>query len=287
MAQDDPTHRLDAQPSTTSDASALPIDIASISLTTDDIDHPIGVSEHLPSASVPFTPAEEPAISTSNEQESQAKEPPAPILSDSITASIAQTSSSVKEALETHPSASMNPASPPIVEATPPPPLSEPVPVDTPPPTTNLAPPPLHSRSHSQGGPAKEYSLKVIQWKYPGRDEPVKRVNIIMQNENGPCPLLALCNVLLLRGDIKISLDRSTVTYERLVDLIGDYLLARTQVSYKLYCVILYLEQLMLSSFVILYLFSSRCHRVTHVLIRFHSLFRVTHVLIPCHPHLE
>ncbi|KAJ3281467.1 Ubiquitin carboxyl-terminal hydrolase MINDY-1, partial [Blyttiomyces sp. JEL0837] len=34
-------------------------------------------------------------------------------------------------------------------------------------------------------------------------------------------------NVLLLRGDISIHYDRSTVTYEHLVDLIGDYLFKR------------------------------------------------------------
>ncbi|KAJ3116223.1 Ubiquitin carboxyl-terminal hydrolase MINDY-1 [Phlyctochytrium bullatum] len=78
-------------------------------------------------------------------------------------------------------------------------------------------------------GPAKEYSLKAIDWKLPGSADPVRKVNIIMQNENGPCPLLALCNVLLLRGDIKISVDRTTVTYEHLVHLIGDYLITRTQ----------------------------------------------------------
>lgn len=35
-----------------------------------------------------------------------------------------------------------------------------------------------------------------------------------MQNENGPCPLLALANVLLLRGGIEIHPDYSEVTFE-------------------------------------------------------------------------
>jgi hypothetical protein len=35
-----------------------------------------------------------------------------------------------------------------------------------------------------------------------------------MQNENGPCPLLALANVLLLRGGIHIHPDYSEVTFE-------------------------------------------------------------------------
>ena len=37
---------------------------------------------------------------------------------------------------------------------------------------------------------------------------------ILMQNENGPCPLLALANVLLLRGGIHIHPDYSEVTFE-------------------------------------------------------------------------
>ncbi|KAI9334679.1 hypothetical protein DFJ73DRAFT_852722 [Zopfochytrium polystomum] len=79
--------------------------------------------------------------------------------------------------------------------------------------------------SRSMPEPAKEYRLKRIDWARPGK-QPME-VNIITQNENGPCPLLALCNVLLLRGDISISLDRSFVTYQHLVDLLGDYLLNR------------------------------------------------------------
>ena len=37
---------------------------------------------------------------------------------------------------------------------------------------------------------------------------------ILMQNENGPCPLLALANVLILRGGIYIHPDFSEVTFE-------------------------------------------------------------------------
>jgi hypothetical protein len=44
--------------------------------------------------------------------------------------------------------------------------------------------------------------------------------------ENGPCPLVAICNVLFLRGDLEIRPpDREVVTFEYLVDRLGDYLL--------------------------------------------------------------
>lgn len=44
--------------------------------------------------------------------------------------------------------------------------------------------------------------------------------------ENGPCPLVAICNVLFLRGDLEIQPpDREMVTFEYLVDRLGEYLL--------------------------------------------------------------
>lgn len=51
---------------------------------------------------------------------------------------------------------------------------------------------------------------------------------IIMQNENGPCSLLAIANILLLRGDVALQPpDRPIVTYEYLSSLIAEYLLTR------------------------------------------------------------
>ncbi|CAJ0767075.1 6886_t:CDS:2, partial [Entrophospora sp. SA101] len=70
-----------------------------------------------------------------------------------------------------------------------------------------------------------EYQLKAIEWLDPNVGK-LRKLKVITQNENGPCPLLALCNVLLLRGDIEIKpYDRPTVTYDFLVELLGDYLL--------------------------------------------------------------
>ncbi|KAI9483456.1 MAG: hypothetical protein EXX96DRAFT_479020 [Benjaminiella poitrasii] len=66
-----------------------------------------------------------------------------------------------------------------------------------------------------------EYLVKTIEWRN-------KKVRIITQNENGPCPLVAICNVLFLRGDLDIQPpDRELVTFEYLVDRLGDYLLTR------------------------------------------------------------
>ncbi|KAJ2795476.1 hypothetical protein H4R21_005095 [Coemansia helicoidea] len=53
------------------------------------------------------------------------------------------------------------------------------------------------------GDEAKEYRLKDIQWvdAATGREREVK---IATQNENGPCPLLALANVLALTGRVQL-----------------------------------------------------------------------------------
>lgn len=65
---------------------------------------------------------------------------------------------------------------------------------------------------------AVHYKLKAI--KFLGRDVP-----IVVQNENGPCPLIALANVLLLRNQIQLSVDCPEVSQERLMALIAGFLL--------------------------------------------------------------
>ena len=49
------------------------------------------------------------------------------------------------------------------------------------------------------------------------------------QNENGPCPLLAICNVLILRGAMKILPGNSNVSSTYLLDLLGTYLLEQNR----------------------------------------------------------
>lgn len=62
------------------------------------------------------------------------------------------------------------------------------------------------------------YRLKRISFR--GNELP-----ILMQNENGPCPLLALSNVLLLRGSIFVHPDVSEITFEELTARLADYML--------------------------------------------------------------
>lgn len=57
---------------------------------------------------------------------------------------------------------------------------------------------------HQQPAPAA-YKVKRIEFLR-------REVPVVMQNENGPCPLLALANVLLLRNQIQLPLHTPEVT---------------------------------------------------------------------------
>ncbi|KAK8970674.1 hypothetical protein KSP40_PGU006537 [Platanthera guangdongensis] len=62
------------------------------------------------------------------------------------------------------------------------------------------------------------YKTKVVQ--FLGRFTP-----IVLQNENGPCPLLAICNVLLLRNSNNLSLDAPEVPLHKLLSLVVEKLI--------------------------------------------------------------
>jgi hypothetical protein len=65
---------------------------------------------------------------------------------------------------------------------------------------------------------SQSYELKKIT--FLGRS-----CQIVMQNENGPCPLISISNILLLRGTISIHLDHSRITFEQLNNLIANHLM--------------------------------------------------------------
>ncbi|KAF2074305.1 hypothetical protein CYY_004399 [Polysphondylium violaceum] len=67
-----------------------------------------------------------------------------------------------------------------------------------------------------------DFPLEVIENKYR-----VKRINylnnevsIILQNENGPCPLISIANVLLLQRKVSLDPDTQSVTIKKMGDLI-------------------------------------------------------------------
>ncbi|KAG1735291.1 uncharacterized protein EDB91DRAFT_1144738 [Suillus paluster] len=70
---------------------------------------------------------------------------------------------------------------------------------------------------------ADVWYLKEIAF---GSTESKRKLKIITQNFNGPCSFIAICNILLLRGQIEIlPYERGTVSYEFLAQLVGEYLL--------------------------------------------------------------
>ena len=69
-----------------------------------------------------------------------------------------------------------------------------------------------------------EFTLKTVR--FLGRD-----CNVICQNENGPCPLIAIANVLLLQNRISISTDRSFIALSELVQIIANKVLEGILVS--------------------------------------------------------
>ncbi|KAM4675497.1 ubiquitin carboxyl-terminal hydrolase MINDY-2 [Discoglossus pictus] len=62
------------------------------------------------------------------------------------------------------------------------------------------------------------YHMKWIRWKE-------QSTPIVTQNENGPCPLLAIMNVLLLAWKIKLPPMIEIITAEQLMEYLGDYIL--------------------------------------------------------------
>nr|GEU95095.1 ubiquitin carboxyl-terminal hydrolase MINDY-1 [Tanacetum cinerariifolium] len=79
-----------------------------------------------------------------------------------------------------------------------------------------------------QNSPEKRsHKTKLIQ--FFGRNIP-----IILQNDNGPCPLLAICNVLLLRNQLTLSSDWVEVSQEKLLSLVAERLIdANSNVNNK------------------------------------------------------
>ncbi|XP_030524743.1 ubiquitin carboxyl-terminal hydrolase MINDY-1 [Rhodamnia argentea] len=77
----------------------------------------------------------------------------------------------------------------------------------------------LHQLQPSNGT-EKEciHKTKLIQ--FLGRSTP-----IVLQNDNGPCPLLAICNILLLRNSLNLSPDTAEVSQEKLLSLVAERLI--------------------------------------------------------------
>ncbi|XP_063170087.1 ubiquitin carboxyl-terminal hydrolase MINDY-2 isoform X1 [Candoia aspera] len=89
------------------------------------------------------------------------------------------------------------------------------------------APPerPAEQEQPSSPAPGREraprqavYHLKWVRWRESSAP-------VVTQNENGPCPLLAVMNVLLLAWKVKLPPMMEIITAEQLMEYLGDYIL--------------------------------------------------------------
>ncbi|XP_073298805.1 uncharacterized protein [Primulina huaijiensis] len=91
----------------------------------------------------------------------------------------------------------------------------------TSPPSSNSAsaqPQPDGEAKREEREKSMVYRTKVVQ--FLGRTTP-----IILQNDNGPCPLLAICNVLSLKNSLNLSPDIPEVSQEKLLSLVAERLI--------------------------------------------------------------
>jgi hypothetical protein len=54
-----------------------------------------------------------------------------------------------------------------------------------------------------------------------------KNIAYLLQGANGPCPLLAICNVLLLKGELSIADGRADIEFQTLIQQVANLLLER------------------------------------------------------------
>ncbi|KAJ2653471.1 hypothetical protein IWW40_000525 [Coemansia sp. RSA 1250] len=97
-------------------------------------------------------------------------------------------------------------------------------------------PPPLPQRSYTdtraqhQTQSPTQYKLKDIQWQ-DVRTQRLREVKIVTQNENGPCPLIALINVLLLGNVVQLEGTRRTISEEEMTQMLANTLLQHDAAS--------------------------------------------------------
>lgn len=78
---------------------------------------------------------------------------------------------------------------------------------------------PPQTRTPSREAEADFYCVKWITWKG-------ERTPVIMQSENGPCPLLAIMNILFLQWKVKLPPQKEVITAEELMAHLGDCILS-------------------------------------------------------------
>ncbi|KAL7123161.1 hypothetical protein ACP275_01G087900 [Erythranthe tilingii] len=71
-----------------------------------------------------------------------------------------------------------------------------------------------------------KHSIKIVQ--FFGRTTP-----IVLQHDNGPCPLLAICNALSLKNSLGLDLNNSEASQDQLLSLVYDRMMDSNPGTYK------------------------------------------------------
>jgi hypothetical protein len=79
---------------------------------------------------------------------------------------------------------------------------------------------PTDAKSTSSRKSSDSYEIKWIEFNK-------QSVPIILQNENGPCPLISICNVLLLRNDLNRINFNERISSQQLIDQLGNTLFSK------------------------------------------------------------
>ncbi|KAH9285763.1 Uncharacterized protein ECG_00570 [Echinococcus granulosus] len=83
-------------------------------------------------------------------------------------------------------------------------------------------------KSATSKSPAKDGSVHQVKWiSFNG-----SKVPIITQNENGPCPMIAITNFLLLRGKLTLPANHEVVSSDLIIAALSDELLSHSTVDW-------------------------------------------------------
>ena len=102
-------------------------------------------------------------------------------------------------------------------------------------PTPTTVPEPLNTepepKTSDDPGPSTSSGATIPQDVFQVKqiETPHDKLNIILQSVNGPCPLIAIMNCLLLQRRIALPADNEFITATSLCSLLGNYLLDRAQ----------------------------------------------------------
>ena len=85
------------------------------------------------------------------------------------------------------------------------------------------------STSLPEAGTNDVFAIKQVKYVRSGASQSPDTVGVLLQAENGPCPLIAVFNILLLRGNLSLPAGAGEVPASRVVAMLAEYLLDKNE----------------------------------------------------------